>query len=166
MAHITVTQRIEILIFIGCVNNTRTQQEVCNLFNAKYPDNPITQSTVSKIASKFRETDDDDFVKLACLWITEVIHVLVRCAQLKELLLLPKVCVKTQEPQLVTEHNNLIEPGRQYTCTELVLKMPDKYSFVPNRCRILQHWRDGCAAESYSMLRSAFFSGRDATPDD
>ncbi|KAJ8954779.1 hypothetical protein NQ318_014889 [Aromia moschata] len=48
------------------------------------------------------------FVKLACLWITEVIRVLVRCAQLKELLLLPKVCVKTQEPQLVTEHNNLI----------------------------------------------------------
>ncbi|KAJ8958897.1 hypothetical protein NQ318_019665 [Aromia moschata] len=46
------------------------------------------------------------FVKLACLWITEVIHVLVRCAQLKELLLLPKVCVKTQEPQLVTEHNS------------------------------------------------------------
>ncbi|KAJ8956893.1 hypothetical protein NQ318_014310 [Aromia moschata] len=42
------------------------------------------------------------FVKLACLWITEVIHVLVRCAQLKELLLLPKVCVKTQEPQLAT----------------------------------------------------------------
>ncbi|KAJ8937844.1 hypothetical protein NQ318_022262 [Aromia moschata] len=29
-------------------------------------------------------------MKLACLWITEVIHVLVRCAQLKELLLLPK----------------------------------------------------------------------------
>ncbi|KAJ8944977.1 hypothetical protein NQ318_018441, partial [Aromia moschata] len=26
--------------------------------------------------------------KLACLWITEVLHVLVRCAQLKELLLL------------------------------------------------------------------------------
>ncbi|KAJ8952512.1 hypothetical protein NQ318_003308 [Aromia moschata] len=46
------------------------------------------------------------FVKLAWLWITEVIHVLVRCAQLKELLLLPKVCVNTQEPQLVTEHNN------------------------------------------------------------
>ncbi|KAJ8951490.1 hypothetical protein NQ318_000186 [Aromia moschata] len=46
------------------------------------------------------------FVKLACLWITEVIHVLVRCAQLKELQLLPKVCVK--EPQLVTEYNNLM----------------------------------------------------------
>ncbi|KAJ8960314.1 hypothetical protein NQ318_004046 [Aromia moschata] len=46
--------------------------------------------------------------KLACLWITEVIHVLVWCAQLNELLLLPKVCVNTQEAQLVTEHNNLI----------------------------------------------------------
>ncbi|KAJ8942412.1 hypothetical protein NQ318_014459 [Aromia moschata] len=40
--------------------------------------------------------------------LSKVIHVLVRCAQLKELLLLPKVCVKTQEPQLVTEHNNLM----------------------------------------------------------
>ncbi|KAJ8938690.1 hypothetical protein NQ318_015309, partial [Aromia moschata] len=39
-------------------NKTRTQQEVCNLFNAKYPDNPITQSTVSKIESKCRETGD------------------------------------------------------------------------------------------------------------
>ncbi|KAJ8951411.1 hypothetical protein NQ318_006840 [Aromia moschata] len=58
MAHLTVTQRIEILIFIGCGNKTRTQEEVCNLFNAKYPDNPITQSTVSKIESKFRETGD------------------------------------------------------------------------------------------------------------
>ncbi|KAJ8961723.1 hypothetical protein NQ318_021323 [Aromia moschata] len=52
------TQRIEILIFIGCGNQTRTQQEVCNLFKAKYPDNPIIQSTVSKIESKFRETGD------------------------------------------------------------------------------------------------------------
>ncbi|KAJ8961900.1 hypothetical protein NQ318_021518 [Aromia moschata] len=58
MAHLTVTQRIEILIFIGCGNKTRTQQEVCNLFNAKYSDNPITQSIVSKIESKFRETGD------------------------------------------------------------------------------------------------------------
>ncbi|KAJ8962527.1 hypothetical protein NQ318_000918 [Aromia moschata] len=40
MAHLTVTQRIEILIFIGCGNKTRT----------------ITQSTVSKTESKFRET--------------------------------------------------------------------------------------------------------------
>ncbi|KAJ8958932.1 hypothetical protein NQ318_019702 [Aromia moschata] len=58
MAHLNVTQRIEILLFIGCGNKTRTQQEVCNLFNAKYPDNPITQSTVNKIESKFRETGD------------------------------------------------------------------------------------------------------------
>ncbi|KAJ8943794.1 hypothetical protein NQ318_012439, partial [Aromia moschata] len=47
-----------ILIFIGCGNKTRPQQEVCNLFNVKYPDNPITQSTVSKIESKFRESGD------------------------------------------------------------------------------------------------------------
>ncbi|KAJ8951689.1 hypothetical protein NQ318_012231 [Aromia moschata] len=39
---------------------------------------------------------------------SHVIHVLVRCAQLKNLLLLPKVCVKTHELQLVTENNNLI----------------------------------------------------------
>ncbi|KAJ8957005.1 hypothetical protein NQ318_012172 [Aromia moschata] len=58
MAHLTVTQKVEILIFIGCGNKTRTQQEVCNLFNAKYPDNPITQSAVNKIESKFRETGD------------------------------------------------------------------------------------------------------------
>ncbi|KAJ8956841.1 hypothetical protein NQ318_014255 [Aromia moschata] len=54
------------------------------------------------------EKSENKFVKLACLWITEVIHVPVRCVQLKELLLLPKVCVKTKEPQLVTEHNNVI----------------------------------------------------------
>ncbi|KAJ8945395.1 hypothetical protein NQ318_016002 [Aromia moschata] len=42
VAHLTVTQRIEILIFNGCGNKTRTQQEVCNLFNAKYSNNPIT----------------------------------------------------------------------------------------------------------------------------
>ncbi|KAJ8935476.1 hypothetical protein NQ318_009601 [Aromia moschata] len=71
MAHLTVTQRIEILIFIGCGNKTRTQQEVCNLFNAKYPDDPITQSTVSKIKSKFRETGDvKDLPKSGRLKIT------------------------------------------------------------------------------------------------
>ncbi|KAJ8955224.1 hypothetical protein NQ318_000250 [Aromia moschata] len=58
MVHLTVAQITEILIFIGCGNKIRTQQEVCNLFNAKYPDNPITQSTVSKIEYKFRETGD------------------------------------------------------------------------------------------------------------
>lgn len=58
MARLTVTQKIEILILIGCRDKTRTQQEVCDLFNAKYPDRPISQSTVSKIESKFRETGD------------------------------------------------------------------------------------------------------------
>ncbi|KAJ8954560.1 hypothetical protein NQ318_000794 [Aromia moschata] len=43
---------------LRCGNKTRTQQEVCNLFNANYPDNLLTQSTVSKIESKFRETGD------------------------------------------------------------------------------------------------------------
>lgn len=56
MAHLTETQRIEILILIGCGDKTRTQQEVCNLFNTKYPDRPISQSAVSKIERKFRET--------------------------------------------------------------------------------------------------------------
>ncbi|KAJ8944262.1 hypothetical protein NQ318_013674 [Aromia moschata] len=112
----------------GCGDKTRTQKQVCEIFNTKYPDLRISQSTVSRIENKFREfgnvTDipksetpcrtsnkvlTGKFVKLACLWITEVIHVLVRCAQLKELLLLPKVWVKTQEPQLVIEHNNLID---------------------------------------------------------
>lgn len=51
------TQRIDILIMIGCGDKTRTQMEVCALFNDKYPDRePIAQSTVSKIEKKFRET--------------------------------------------------------------------------------------------------------------
>lgn len=58
MAHLTITQRIEILIYLGCENLTRSQQEVCDMFNAKYPNRPITQSTVSKIKNKFRETGD------------------------------------------------------------------------------------------------------------
>lgn len=56
MAHLNETQRVEILIFIGYGDKTRTQEEVCNLFNAKYPERPITRSTVSKIERKFRET--------------------------------------------------------------------------------------------------------------
>lgn len=56
MAPLTETQRIEVLIMVGYGDRTRTQQEVCNLFNIKYPNTPITQSTVSKIEKKFRET--------------------------------------------------------------------------------------------------------------
>lgn len=53
---LTETQRIEILIMIGCGDKTRTQNEVCTLFNNKYPNRePISQSTVSKIENKFRE---------------------------------------------------------------------------------------------------------------
>ncbi|KAJ8946062.1 hypothetical protein NQ318_009187 [Aromia moschata] len=137
----------EDVVMIGYGDRTRTQAEVVRLFQEKYPElPPISQGTVSKIEKQFRErghvrhlkknppnklSDDQklDFVKLACLWITEVIHVLVRCAQLKELLLLPKVCVKTQEPQLVTEHNNLINrcqslPGIPVIC-DLVVQVKD-----------------------------------------
>ncbi|KAJ8944507.1 hypothetical protein NQ318_011765 [Aromia moschata] len=76
--------------------------------------------TVRKLRTFFVRNDDPSapgvrkFVKLACLWITEVIHVLVRCAQLKELLVLPKVCVKTQEPQLVIEHNLVLILQQSY----------------------------------------------------
>lgn len=53
---LTETQRIEVLIMIGYGNRTRTQQEVCELFNQKYPDRPpISQSTVSKIEKKFHQ---------------------------------------------------------------------------------------------------------------
>lgn len=54
---LTDTERIEILIMIGCEDKTRTQKAVCTLFNNKYPNRePISQSTVSKIEKKFRET--------------------------------------------------------------------------------------------------------------
>lgn len=56
MVHLNETQRIEILILIGCGDKTRSQEEVCNLFRTKYPERPITRSTVSKIEKKFRET--------------------------------------------------------------------------------------------------------------
>lgn len=51
MATLNETQRIEILCFIRC-GETRTQQPVCDLFHAKYPERPINQSTVSKIENK------------------------------------------------------------------------------------------------------------------
>ncbi|KAJ8948249.1 hypothetical protein NQ318_013237 [Aromia moschata] len=48
-------QRIEILILLGCGDKTRTQKQVCEIFNTKYPDRRISQSTVSRIENKFRE---------------------------------------------------------------------------------------------------------------
>ncbi|KAJ8942189.1 hypothetical protein NQ318_009208 [Aromia moschata] len=81
MDRFTLEQRCEIL-------KNHVQSECC------------VAETVRKLRTIFGRNEAPSapgFVKLACLWITEVIHVLVRCAQLKELLLLPKVCVKTQE---------------------------------------------------------------------
>ncbi|KAJ8951687.1 hypothetical protein NQ318_012229 [Aromia moschata] len=40
---------------MGCGGKTRTQKHVCEIFNTKYPDQRISQSTVSRIESKFRE---------------------------------------------------------------------------------------------------------------
>ncbi|KAL1516206.1 hypothetical protein ABEB36_000125 [Hypothenemus hampei] len=53
MVRLSETQRIEILIMIGYGDRTRTQ-EVCELFNNKYPDRPITRLTISKVQGKFR----------------------------------------------------------------------------------------------------------------
>ncbi|KAJ8938058.1 hypothetical protein NQ318_014539 [Aromia moschata] len=43
----------------GCGDKTRTQKQVCEIFNTKYPDRRISQSTVSRIEnnvnSEFRE---------------------------------------------------------------------------------------------------------------
>lgn len=55
MAHLSETQRIDILIMIGCGNKTRTQKKVCEMFNNKYPGQQLSQSTVSKIEKKFRD---------------------------------------------------------------------------------------------------------------
>ncbi|KAJ8936399.1 hypothetical protein NQ318_008511 [Aromia moschata] len=49
------TQRIEILILLGCGDKTRTQEQVCEIFNSKCPDRRISQSTGSRIENKFRE---------------------------------------------------------------------------------------------------------------
>jgi hypothetical protein len=48
-------QRIEVLMLIGVGDKMRTQQEVCAMFNNKYPEQPISRSTVSKIEKKFIE---------------------------------------------------------------------------------------------------------------
>jgi Transposase. len=55
MGKLNETQRIDVLIMIGCGDRIRTQNEVCEMFNLKYPDTQITRSTVSKIERKFRE---------------------------------------------------------------------------------------------------------------
>ncbi|KAJ8954522.1 hypothetical protein NQ318_000754 [Aromia moschata] len=39
----------------GCGDKTRTQKQVCEIFNTKYPDRRISQSTVGRIENKFHE---------------------------------------------------------------------------------------------------------------
>ncbi|KAJ8952548.1 hypothetical protein NQ318_006912 [Aromia moschata] len=48
------TQRVEILKSLGCGDKTRTQKQVCEIFNTTYPDRRISQSTVSRIENKFQ----------------------------------------------------------------------------------------------------------------
>ncbi|KAJ8940086.1 hypothetical protein NQ318_022564 [Aromia moschata] len=40
---------------IRCGDKTRTQKQVCEIFNSKCPDRRISQSTVGRIENKFRE---------------------------------------------------------------------------------------------------------------
>ncbi|KAJ8937891.1 hypothetical protein NQ318_021714 [Aromia moschata] len=61
------TQRIEILILLGCGDKTRTQKQVCEIFNTKYPDRRISQSTDSRIENKFRKRILDDEQKFDIL---------------------------------------------------------------------------------------------------
>ncbi|KAJ8956063.1 hypothetical protein NQ318_016514 [Aromia moschata] len=49
------THIIEILILLGCGDKTRTQKQICEIFNTKYPDRRISQYTVSRIENKFCE---------------------------------------------------------------------------------------------------------------
>lgn len=55
MVQLSEKQRIEVLMMIGYGDRVRSHQEVCQLFREKYPDQPISQSTVSRIEKKFRE---------------------------------------------------------------------------------------------------------------
>lgn len=47
--------RIKVLILLGCGDRMRSQSKVCTLFNAKYPENHISQGAVSNIIHKFEE---------------------------------------------------------------------------------------------------------------
>jgi len=53
--YLNESQRIEILMMIGYGDRIRSQNEVAQLFNEKYPDMQISQSCVSKIFNKFQE---------------------------------------------------------------------------------------------------------------
>ncbi|KAJ8938281.1 hypothetical protein NQ318_013020 [Aromia moschata] len=56
MVYLTEMHKITILQMIGYGDRTRTQPEVVRLFQEKYPElPPISQATVSKIETQFRE---------------------------------------------------------------------------------------------------------------
>lgn len=56
MRYLSESLRIEILILIGQGDRSRTQAEVAGIFREKYPNlPPISQGTISKIESRFRE---------------------------------------------------------------------------------------------------------------
>lgn len=72
---LSVTQGIEILMIVGYGDIVRTQQEVVELFNTKYPDRPITQSAVNKVEKKFRDIGSvDDCPKAGRPLINEQIN--------------------------------------------------------------------------------------------
>lgn len=54
--YLSEKQRLEILMMKGYGDRCRTQDEVCELFNNKYPElEPITRTAVSKILRKFED---------------------------------------------------------------------------------------------------------------
>lgn len=59
MVKLTLSERIEVLMMVGYGDRQRSHHEVCHLFNTVHPErNPISQSTVSRLVAKFRETGD------------------------------------------------------------------------------------------------------------
>lgn len=54
MVRLNLTQRNEILMMIGYVEKSRTQAPIPQIFNNKYPDCHITQSTVGIVETNFR----------------------------------------------------------------------------------------------------------------
>lgn len=49
MYHLTDRQRIEVFIMLGCGDKTGTQKNLNQMFNNKYPDDHMSQSTVSRM---------------------------------------------------------------------------------------------------------------------
>ncbi|KAJ8959342.1 hypothetical protein NQ318_022028 [Aromia moschata] len=99
-------QAVIVSINILLKSETNCQDDVYRLSSVQEFYKSSVQNTSELDSSK--RTFVNDTWMTSVIYITEVIHVLVQCSQLKELLLLPKVCVKTQKPQLFTEHNNLM----------------------------------------------------------